>query len=227
MESVVFLSHVTRPGDPGWPQSPTLAVHPESQIASGDVANTYRLEMFNHFGTHIDSPNHFNPEGMPVVDMPPSRFIFRHPYLLDQPLGESELLMPEHLASQALHEADCLLIRSGFERWRSEDPVRYAEHGPGISAAAAAYMMESLPNLRMIVLDWLSISAYQNLPDGYQAHRILAGVQGHGRFIMGIEDATLKDLARAPHWVMTWPLRVQGTDGGPCTVVAGFEALGF
>lgn len=227
MGRVQFLSHVTRAGDPGWPGNPTLVVKAFSQIAAGDVANTYHLELFNHFGTHMDSPNHFNPQGVPVVALPPEAFIFRRPYLLDQPLEDNVLLTADHLRRHPLDDVDCLLIRSGFERLRATDPKRYAQWGPGIGSDAARYLMESCPALRIVILDWISISAYQQREDGYLAHQILSGGKGHGRYVLGVEDATLKDLPASPSWVMAWPLRIEGTDGGPCTVIAGFSDPAF
>ncbi len=221
MTTVQFLSHVTRIGDPGWPGNPTLAIKAFSQIASGDVANTYHLELFNHFGTHMDSPNHFNASGIPLVQLPPESFIFRRPYLLDQPLGDNTLLTLAHLQGHPLEEVDCLLIRSGFESVRTTDPKRYAENGPGIGSDAAQYLMDHCRELRMVVIDWISISAYQQQADGYLAHQILAGAKGHGRYVLGVEDSTLKDLRETPSWVIAMPLRIEGTDGGPCTVIAG------
>ncbi len=225
MKDICFLSHITQPGDPGWPGNPTLTVKPYSQIARGDIANTYQLELFNHFGTHMDAPNHFNGDGVPLSQLPASAFVFSHPYLLDQPLEDDELLTDAHLRAHDLRDVDCLLIRSGFERWRRVDPVRYAEHGPGVSSQAARYLMEYCPGVRIIILDWISISAYQKRPDGYLAHQILAGAQGGTRFILGVEDASLAELHARPDWVMAWPLRIVGTDGGPCTVVAGWGNL--
>ena len=216
-----FLSHVTRVGDPGWPGNPTLAIRPFSLTERGDVANTYTLHWFNHFGTHMDAPNHFNPDGPRLAALGPEFFVYRRLYLLDQPLGESELLRPEHLAPHDLAEVDCLLVRSGFERYRTDDPVAYAERGPGISSEAASYLMERCPRLKALILDWISVSAYQKREDGFRAHRILAGAEGHGRFVLAVEDATLKELPATPAWVVALPVRVAGIDGGPCTVLAG------
>ena len=221
MPNVQFLSHITRSGDPGWPGNPTLTVKAFSQIESGDIANTYQLELFNHFGTHMDSPNHFNPNGISLVQLSAPSFVFHHPYLLDNPLASNTLLTADHLRHHQLADVDCLLIRSGFESIRSTDPYRYAEFGPGIGSDAAEYLMANCPTLRIVILDWLSISAYQQREDGYLAHQILSGALGHNRYILGVEDATLKDLAHAPNWVVAAPLRVEGTDGGPCTVMAG------
>ncbi len=216
-----FLSHITSEGDPGWPGNPTLKISPFSQIGQGDVANTYSLEYFNHFGTHMDAPNHFNAQGLPVTALPADLFVYRHPYLLDQPLRESELLTARHLGLHDLEGVDCLLIRSGFEQYRHTNPMMYAERGPGIGSDAATYLMDYCPALRVIVLDWISISAYQQLDDGFLAHQILSGAKGHDHFILGIEDACLARVQTAPSWVVALPIRVDGIDGGPCTIIAG------
>lgn len=215
-----FLSHITSEDDPGYPGNPRLKVVPFSQIHSGDVANTYNIELFNHFGTHMDSPKHFNDNGVPLISLPAEAFVFHHPYLLDQPLDENELLSEKHLRRHNLAQMDCLLIRSGFEQYRNVDPAKYAGRGPGIGSDAARYLIEQCPVLRVIVIDWISITAYRYLDEGYLAHRILSGAMGHERFILGVEDASLGTLPTSPSVVIALPLRIQKTDGGPCTILA-------
>src|SRR5207249_211980 len=65
---------------------PILAVpsyEPIQSIARGDLANLFRLTMFNHCGTHIDSPNHYDLTGKKLVDFPLEHFVFEKPLLLD------------------------------------------------------------------------------------------------------------------------------------------------
>lgn len=221
MTHIQFLSRVTSVGDPGWPHCPSMSVRSVSQIERGDAANTYEIQMFNHFGTHMDAPNHFCAEGLKVAQLSAAEFVFQHPYLLDQTLQDSELLQPDHLRQHDLDGVDCLLIRSGFERWRDADPERYAKYGPGIGSDEASYIVQACPQIRCVILDWLSIGAFQEAQDGHLAHRILAGAKDHGRYVLGIEDATLVNLHDSPIWVVALPLRIEGVDGGPCTVIAG------
>lgn len=213
-----FLSHVIRELDPVWPGSVSLEIEPQSLIGHGDAANTFLLHVFNHLGTHMDAPYHFNQAGKKVVDLPAEAFRWQKPTLVDVPLEDEELLTPEHLHAFDLWDTDILLIRSGWEKIRHLDPYRYAHHGPGLGLELALYMQEKLPSLRAIMIDWLSLASYAKQEIGVMVHQVLAGQQ-HERAILGIEDAHLANLSKSPHWVIALPLRIDGIDGTPCTVV--------
>ena len=55
----VSLSYPLSETDPGWPGSPGMSLENLSSIAKGDVSETYLIKLFNHFGTHMDSPRPF------------------------------------------------------------------------------------------------------------------------------------------------------------------------
>ncbi|MFN8007209.1 MAG: cyclase family protein, partial [Terriglobia bacterium] len=68
---------------------------PIESIARGDMANLYRLTMFNHCGTHIDAPNHYDLTGKKLVDFSIDHFIFEKPLLLDIPKMDQGLITEE------------------------------------------------------------------------------------------------------------------------------------
>jgi kynurenine formamidase len=81
------------------------------------------------------------------------------------------------------------------------------------------------PNLRLIGLDTISITSYSQREVGRAAHRAilkspseLAGRQP----IVLVEDMHLADLSPVSQILEMYvcPIRVQGADGAPCTVVA-------
>ena len=59
-----ILSYPIKDGDPTWPGNPTCSLEPHTSIAKGDTANTATIHLFNHYGTHLDGPMHFNPNGI-------------------------------------------------------------------------------------------------------------------------------------------------------------------
>ena len=67
MTAFVRLSHDIRAGDPGWPGNFTYEYEQVSSTERGDVANFGILHLLNHFGTHLDAPNHFNPDGLKIA----------------------------------------------------------------------------------------------------------------------------------------------------------------
>ena len=222
MARFVRLSHEIRSEDPGWPGNPTYSWEHFSSIAHGAVANVGVLHLGNHFGSHLDAPNHFNADGRRVADVPLEQFVYERPRLLDIPKGDRELVTRGELEANdaTVRDADLLLIRTGWGAVRSTEPERYAAEGPGVSAEACEYLIGQ-PGLKAIALDCISLAAYRRLePDGIVAHQILCGVGRGDRFVIIIEDIDLAAYPERARRVYAIPLFPEGADSSPCTVFA-------
>jgi arylformamidase len=206
---------------PGWPGHPSYSYEQLSSTERGDVANFGVLHLTNHFGSHLDAPNHFNPDGIKVREVPIERFVFERPVLLEVEKGDTELVTRAELEAHdgRLQEADLLLLRSGWSRIRPEDGHRYAYDGPGVSPEACEYLI-SLPRLQGIAMDWISLAAYRKIdPEGILAHQILCGV-GRDRYVIIVEDIDLSAYPEDTRRVYAIPLFPHGADSSPCTVFA-------
>ncbi len=222
MARFVRISYDMTEAAPCWPGTPKLVRRQFHSLEKGDISNTCDLLLFNHYGTHLDAPNHYNPTGLTLDKIPPDRFIYEHPLLIDIPKTDGELVARHELESYAdrLHGSDLILIRSGWGKLRSAEPSRYAAEGPGISPEACSYLLE-FPGLKAVGMDFVSVAAYRKAePEGRLAHQILCGLNGSGRYLLIIEDVSLEALPRSPERVYALPLVVEGIDGGPCTVIA-------
>lgn len=220
MPRFVRLSYDISPTAPGWPGNPRYSCQQFTSIDHGDVANSYDMRLFNHFGTHLDAPNHFNPRGMQIARVPIDRFIFERPCLLDIPKEDRELVTVADLEPHAdrLCHSDLILIRSGWSRWRESEPQRYAAEGPGVSPDACEYMLKELPSLKAIGMDWISLAAYRKLDEGVLAHQILCGMQDPDRYMIIIEDINLDGAPPDMVRFYAIPLFPAGVDSSPCTV---------
>ena len=203
------LSHDLNVRDHAFPGAPTLKLMPFEVIGeNGSSCNTYRVELFNHYGTHMDGPNHFDAKGKPL--------------LLYIPKGEGEAVLPEELLAhdEALQKADMLFIRSGFEVVRRQDNLRYSQRGPSVSAAAAQLIVARWQNLKAVGMDWISLSSPMNLQDGIRAHQFMLGCGGN-KPVLIIEDVALArvDAARLEQ-VLCIPLFIEGIDSAPVTILA-------
>ncbi|WP_134703866.1 cyclase family protein [Ammoniphilus sp. YIM 78166] len=206
---------------PGWPGNPTVKVEPHSLISEGEVANGFQVTFFNHFGSHMDGPKHFNDEGPRLPELPIENFFYKRPLLVDIPKGFKELVRADDLKSyeEQIRDADVLLIRSGFSTTRKEDADRYASEGPGVSAEACQYLIDEFPQLKAIGMDWISLASYAHLEDGILAHQYLLG-KFHNRFICIIEDLNFEGLpAGRLKSMCSIPLFIEGIDSSPVTVV--------
>ncbi|HEY1366429.1 MAG TPA: cyclase family protein [Gaiellaceae bacterium] len=221
MTSFVRLSYDIHPDHPVWPGNFTYRWEPASSIAAGGVANHGVIRLGNHFGSHLDAPNHFNDEGRKIAHVPIDRFVYERPRLVDVPKGERELVERAELEAHAdaVAEADLLLVRTGWGAARG-DPSRYASEGPGVSPDACEYLIEQ-PGLKAIALDCISLASYHRLdPEGIDAHRILCGVGRGDRYVIIIEDVDLAAYPADARRVYAVPLFPAFADSSPCTVFA-------
>ena len=223
MTRFVRLSHEIRENGPGWPGNPRYSWEQVLSIEGGDVANLGILHLCDHFGSHLDAPNHFNDDGRKIADVPLERFIYERPRLIDVPKGARELVTRAELEAHdgAVREADVLLIRTGWsETMRAADPEQYASEGPGVSPEACEYLIEQ-PQLRAIALDVVSLASYHRLdPEGILAHQILCGVGRGDRYVIIIEDVELSRYPDGARRLYAIPLFAEGADSSPCTVFA-------
>lgn len=216
------LSYNMNISDHAFPGAPTLSLSQFESIENGDVCNTYEVTLFNHFGTHMDGPNHFHGAGKQLYELGLSHFIFEKPLLADIPKAEGEMVRPEDLIpfeSQIL-KADLLLIRSGFSQKREEDNAVYAAQGPCISSEAARLIVGKYGNLKAVGIDWISLSSHLHLEDGVMAHQIMLGKHGNAPVLI-IEDIDLRELeAEKLETVFALPMFIEGIDSAPVTIVA-------
>lgn len=216
------LSYTLNVRDHAFPGAPTMRIEPFESMQEGDRLNTYNVTLFNHFGTHMDGPNHFNGQGRQLYELELSTFIFEKPLLVDIPKGKGELVEPEELMrfDEAIRAADLLLVRSGFSAMRASDNRAYSEEGPAISARAAELIVERYQNLKAVGMDWISLSSPLHLEDGIRAHQIMLGKTG-AEPVLIIEDIDLSGLdPDTLETVFALPLFIEGIDSAPVTILA-------
>jgi len=219
------LSYRINENSPGWPGNPKLEIEPFLVQAKGYSINHHKIMLFNHFGTHIDGPNHFNATGAKIADLPFDFFIFERPVVLDVLKGDAELITAADLQAQhdRIAEADLVIFRTGFGRYRTLDPERYAARFPGISIEAGHYIVENLPRIRGIGVDTISIGCYSNLDEALGVHYVLAKESDKGRHIVNLEDLNLDYDLRRLRRVLAMPLPIDRIDSAPAIILAEVE----
>lgn len=202
-----------------WP----VRIRHNHDIELGKISNVFTVTLCNHVGTHIDGPRHFSRIKKALNEFPLESFIFTHPVVLDLPKGDDALVHAEDLKKYRaiIETVDLLLIRTGFSAVRDMDPLRYTNHSPGFSAAAAQYVVNHLPNLRALGMDTLSFAAPQQLAEGIKAHQIL--MDRTPRDIFLIEDVNLAANLFGLKRVIVAPLFCEQIDSAPCTILAYLE----
>jgi kynurenine formamidase len=215
---LVRLSHDLHEDTPSYPGTPPIRIRPLKQISRSDSSNTYLVELPNHIGTHIDTPNHFDPRGRKIAEFNIDELVFEKPLLIDIGKGPGELFAAEDFQpfKERIAESDFLLIRTGFETFRTKDPETYARKNPGFSPEAAKQIVEDFPQLRGMGFDLISLSSVEHREEGRAAHRQLLV----GRDFVIVEDMRLSELTDSPKRLFVVPVFLDGVDGMPCTVIA-------
>lgn len=213
----IYLSHKISLKTPSYGGGPGLKLQPYKQIERGDSSNSYIITLYNHLGTHVDAPNHFMAGGRSISQFRPEEFFFNTPVLIDIPKDVGGLVTREELEDfhDIIAACDILLLRTGFQRYREEDPDAFMSRGPCLGADAARYL-RSFPKLRAVGVDMISISSPIHRDEGRKAHRELLS---RDDFLI-VEDMDLMGKPRKIIRIVIAPIMIEDVDSTPCLVLA-------
>ena len=189
-----------------------------NDISKGDTANTKRISFHNHSGTHIDFPNHFLENGKSSSDYAADFWIFNNPYVIQITAHEDEIiLLDKSLIKTIPKQTDFLILNTGFYRYRGSE--KFWNNNPGISPDLAKLLKLQCPNLRVLGMDTISLTSYQNRILGRESHRKFLGEND----ILLVEDMNLKNLTSQPVKLICFPILIKEVDGCPVTIIAEYE----
>ena len=189
-----------------------------NDISKGDTANTKRISFHNHSGTHIDFPNHFLENGKFSSDYEANFWIFNNPYVVKISPDEDEIILLEKSLIETIpKETDFLILDTGFYKHRGSK--KFWNNNPGISPNLAKLLKLRCPNIRVLGMDTISLTSYQNRILGRESHRKFLGEND----ILLVEDMNLKNLNSQPVKLMCFPILIKEVDGCPVTIIAEYE----
>ncbi|BFU61129.1 MULTISPECIES: cyclase family protein [Rodentibacter] len=227
----MYLSHPLDPKDLAWPGEPTVKVTRCTDVISDDEPfSSFMTELPNHCGTHMDAPRHFVKDGLSINELPIEYFCHKKVALLEIPKGDAEGITQKDLEpySDILKNVSFAFLRTGFERYRTEDPIRYQNEGPYISTSAGKYLSENFPNLKGVGIDFLALgSPSSKVPESENprdCHRAILGYHT-GKFTTVIEDMHLSELPTNANIQQFFnaPLRIVGLDSSQVTCIVEFS----
>jgi len=214
---------------PVHPDLAKITITPKNRIKEGDDYNTSVITVENHSGTHVDAPAHFTKDGRPIFTYDPYELTFLWPVIVDCPKKPDELIMEEDI-SLALNQYnkedilrfDCVLIRTGFSKYRETDTEKYLTKNPGISPEAVSYLRSKLPKLACLAIDTVSMSRYGRMEEMIRVHQTAFKTEdGLGKPLLFVEDLNLQPIQKEMilEEFMVIPWQVEGIDSAPCTVL--------
>jgi arylformamidase len=212
----IYLSYFLDKSTPLYGGGKGISITQDRSISNGDTANTKRLSFQNHSGTHIDFPNHFFENGKTSENYTADFWIFENPYLIVRKAEENEIFcLSDNDMKSIPREIDFLIIKTGFGEFRGEE--KYWKYNPGFAPILASKLRENFPNLKVIGMDFISLTSYQNRELGREAHRMFLGGD---KPILLIEDMDLSNIMYSPKSISCLPLMINGLDGTPVTIIA-------
>jgi kynurenine formamidase len=149
----VDLSHEWGTHTPVFPGFPDIVIHRLATHAMHGVMSQ-QVKTVMHNGTHVNAPIHLVQGGQGVGEIALDRF-FGTGVVLGIPKGEWELIEPADLErAGAVGAGDMVIINTGWHS-RYSDSMDYFGHGPGLSAAAAQWLVER--EVKLVGIDTATI----------------------------------------------------------------------
>jgi kynurenine formamidase len=150
----VELSHLFGHYQPVFPGYKDLVIRRVATHAMHGVLTSHLCSVMHH-GTHVNAPIHLAQRGAGVGELALDRF-FGNGVVLSIPKGEWEYVEPEDLqaAAPAVEAGDIVVINTG---WHAQyaDSMEYFGHGPGLSAAAAQWLIDR--DVTMVAVDTATV----------------------------------------------------------------------
>ena len=177
--------------------------------------NVTEIQMVCHFGTHVDAPIHFLPDGPAFHEIPLDR-LYGPGVVWRLPCEPYELIEPERFEQTGppLNPGDILLLDTG---WAEHFGTERYEQQPSLSLTAAEWLVEHGVKLLGIDFTTPDLAINRRPPDfHWPVHHILLS-QG----VLIAEHLTnLRPLCGVRVEVMCMALNIEGADGAPARVVA-------
>ncbi len=223
---VIDLTYAINDHLPAWPGDEHPFVATVNASPDKDGYFTRKFCMLEHYGTHMDAPNHF-PPGKESVDQISARHLFCPAVVIDvreetQKDADARLSVAQIENWEKRHgripAGAIVLLRTGWaSRW--PDPTRYRNldsasvmHFPGYSVEAAKLLVAR--GVSGLGIDTLSVD-YGPSKD-FEVHRITLPAG-----LYHLENlADMSALPEAGAFVVAAPIKLEGGSGGACRVFA-------
>jgi kynurenine formamidase len=223
---VVDLTYAINGKMPAWPgdEHPFVATINATPEKNGYF--TRKFCILEHYGTHMDAPNHF-PPGKLSLDQIPVDHLFGPAVVIDvrEEVAKNPdyRLMPDRVAQwEAAHghipPGAIVVMRTGWaSRWPDEARYRNLDasgtmHFPGYSLEAAKLLVTR--KVSGLAIDTLSVDYGPS--KNFEVHRLTLPAG-----LYHLENlADLNALPEAGAFLIAAPIKLEGGSGGACRVFA-------
>lgn len=217
--AVVDLTHALTATVPTWDGSCGFEhhVHHDYDPAALYQFRTYKIDMSEGVGTHMDSPAHCIPGGktideLELADLIAPCVVIDISAIAHEKFSVSALDIKAFEKSHGpIQEGSIVMIRTGWERfWPEPERYRNGHLFPSVSKEAAELLLQR--DIAGLAIDTLSPDRPE---DGFPVHKLLLG---NGKFI--VENAArLGTLPPQGSFVMAVPIKIKDGTEAPIRLI--------
>ena len=174
----------------------------------------------SHSGTHIDLPAHFLPDGLKADDLLEREMVLEPAYFLSLPKEEDQEVGPDGLQGiEEMDDAEALLIRTGFGKFRDGMRDTYIEKHPWASPELPRFLRKAMPRLQRFGIDVLSLAVPQRPKESKDVH---LGFLSNKPPTIIMEDVDLSNesLLTGKWRLRLYPWIIDEIEGLPVTALA-------
>ena len=212
-----YLSYPISEGMPVYGGIAHVRVDRVKSIQNGDSSNVFCFALENHWGTHVDCPAHYFLGGNTIIDYTADFWVFTKPQIISLEVEQGQIISSKDLPADINADTDLVMLKSGWGKFRGNEI--YYLNNPGFDPEFGLYIREHCPSVRAIGFDWVSLSSFAHRNTGREAHRNFLNPLLENHPIVIIEDMCLPDELEELSMVHVLPIRIQGIDSAPCTVI--------
>jgi kynurenine formamidase len=229
---VIELTHPLDDQSPYWPEGSGPSPFHAQVVSTFEKGGYFarNLEFPEHFGTHMDAPAHFDPQGKTLDQIPATQFL-RAAIVIDVSASTTsnadyrvtaQDLKNWEKRNGRIPSGSIVFFRTGWaERWPSQKAYMNQDaqgwlHFPGLSLEAAHYLLDHVHPVA-IGIDTASIDYGPS--QEFEVHHLTMPAG-----LYHLENvANLDRLPARGAYVVALPMNLRGGSGSPTRVVALVE----
>jgi kynurenine formamidase len=222
----ILLSYYIDNNSPYYIGTTKPSITPNTLIGNGDDYNSYTIKVFNHCGTHVDAPRHFISGAKGISEYNIGELSFDNPLIIECKKTPCKLITVEDIKTTNLDGFDCILFRTGLERYREENLDMYLTQNPGVSPDTIHWIRTNHQNIRCIGIDCISMARYNDAEIAKKTHiTAFKNDESYGEPLLFIEDMKLEEVGaeQSIRSLIIVPWQIKGIDSAPCTVIAALK----
>jgi kynurenine formamidase len=225
---IIDLSHPLTGDSPHWPGESYFGLRIDTLATiERDGVLSLAFHFPEHYGTHVDAPNHFAAGQIPVDKITPEN-LFAPMVVLD--ISETAAKNADYLLEKedivrwenihgTIPDGAIVFINTGWaRRWNDPEAYRNADkdgvmHFPAYGEAAARFLVHER-RVKAIGIDNLSID--RGISTDFAVHKIV-----NGAGVYALENVANLDKAPPRNaYAVIAPIKIKGGTGGPARIFA-------